>query len=396
MDTVFQNDTIILLNFIKRLIYNKDKTSNKNICSNSEIESICIEADKQRLGAILYFYSNANNYLPDKWEIKFSKYFRALSSIELKRSNEFKKILKILNINKIDVVPLKGGALAYIYYPHPALRPMSDLDILVKSESVEKAWQIMLDNGFIPNGEKHEHHMPILISPCGQAVELHFHIEHSMSFPEKYIWEEAKNFSLFNYNVSVLSAELNLLNAIIHALNDNLICGLKVFIDVAYILVNSRPDPEKLEKLAIKLNLHKKLVLFMNIFPDFFPKKYCYKTTREIELELPNARFLVLNAVNIQKLDTHFLMLAKEYSCKKKYEKFYFVLSKLLSVKKNIKSREGKNINFIVFIYCYLKEISMHYMKILGYHKRVDEKSFIKKAGIAQKRLRDYLDLKDH
>ncbi len=43
--------------------------------------------------------------------------------------------------SKIDLFLLKGGALRHILYPDPALRPVGDLDLLVKSQDAPQAQQ---------------------------------------------------------------------------------------------------------------------------------------------------------------------------------------------------------------------------------------------------------------
>ena len=48
----------------------------------------------------------------------------------------------------IRALVLKGLALAYRYYPDPALRPVSDLDLLLKSEDMLHARQLLINAGF--------------------------------------------------------------------------------------------------------------------------------------------------------------------------------------------------------------------------------------------------------
>jgi len=61
---------------------------------------------------------------------------------------ELNKILKALNDHGIEVIVLKGAALLETIYRNPALRPLSDLDILVKRQDLSKAERCLLDLGY--------------------------------------------------------------------------------------------------------------------------------------------------------------------------------------------------------------------------------------------------------
>jgi len=50
----------------------------------------------------------------------------------------------------IDVLVLKGAALAHLVYPQPVLRPMRDIDILVRAEDVYRAYARLPEIGFTP------------------------------------------------------------------------------------------------------------------------------------------------------------------------------------------------------------------------------------------------------
>ena len=65
---------------------------------------------------------------------------------------ELNKILKALNDHGIEVIVLKGAALLETIYRNPALRPLSDLDILVKRQDLSRAERCLLDLGYSITG----------------------------------------------------------------------------------------------------------------------------------------------------------------------------------------------------------------------------------------------------
>ena len=62
--------------------------------------------------------------------------------------DEFKNILKGLKEIGISPIILKGAALAETVYPDISMRPMSDIDILIKEEEIEKINTCLLSHGY--------------------------------------------------------------------------------------------------------------------------------------------------------------------------------------------------------------------------------------------------------
>lgn len=66
----------------------------------------------------------------------------------------------------IEMVVLKGGALAHLVYPEPVLRPMEDLDLLVADDRAAAARELLRDCGFnaparVSRYDRLQHHDPI-------------------------------------------------------------------------------------------------------------------------------------------------------------------------------------------------------------------------------------------
>lgn len=63
--------------------------------------------------------------------------------------NELNRVLEAASAAGIDVLPLKGALLAAAYYPTPALRPMSDLDLLVRPDDLERMAGLLHSLGYL-------------------------------------------------------------------------------------------------------------------------------------------------------------------------------------------------------------------------------------------------------
>ncbi|MFC2064445.1 nucleotidyltransferase family protein [Chloroflexota bacterium] len=76
-------------------------------------------------------------------------YLRVVAK-RLRRQHYIKPIINSLEKAGIDVIPLKGSALVETHYMDFGLRPMTDIDILVRAEDYFAAGKIILANGMNP------------------------------------------------------------------------------------------------------------------------------------------------------------------------------------------------------------------------------------------------------
>ena len=86
-----------------------------------------------------------------------------------------KQLLELLDEHNIPCVILKGAAAA-MYYPHPTLRSMGDVDFLVKREDLDRAAEVLEASGYELEHEKDlsKHHFGY--SKGGVHFELHWRI----------------------------------------------------------------------------------------------------------------------------------------------------------------------------------------------------------------------------
>lgn len=89
----------------------------------------------------------------------------------------------------VALIPLKGSALVFHYYADPALRPMSDLDVLARPEDEARLVQILAGLGYYAAERTPRHRSFVLGAPAAQIVyadgehpdnprrlELHTHV----------------------------------------------------------------------------------------------------------------------------------------------------------------------------------------------------------------------------
>ncbi len=61
---------------------------------------------------------------------------------------ELQEILALFNRRQIPLLPLKGSILAPVYYPNPGLRPMADLDLLIRPDDFAASASLLGELGY--------------------------------------------------------------------------------------------------------------------------------------------------------------------------------------------------------------------------------------------------------
>jgi hypothetical protein len=121
-------------------------------------------------------------------------------------------------------------------YPDVALRPMEDLDLLVRDADLAAADRMLRATGYVPDYsfapakwyERHHHLAPYHPPDTGPVIELHRHIarsEVSGLIPVDDLWDRAKAVDLGPLTALVLSPEDLLLHLCLHLAHDNRFSG---------------------------------------------------------------------------------------------------------------------------------------------------------------------------
>ncbi len=180
--------------------------------------------------------------------------FRRSTLQALRMQRELLLIHRVLESVDIPHIALKGAYLAFYAYPHPALRPMRDLDILVPKEMTLQAYRTLLDAGFVRTGKlqgeleavlESRNHLPPLISAAGRVlVDVHSRL--STPCPDKEVpdltdedalWGRTIDRTAAGNSLSFLCPEDLLLHLVEHAVyHHRLDNGPLVLTDLAYVL----------------------------------------------------------------------------------------------------------------------------------------------------------------
>ncbi|MCF6155443.1 MAG: hypothetical protein E3K36_09355 [Candidatus Brocadia sp.] len=133
-------------------------------------------------------YSNLKNiqesqFIPENVMDKLQMAYYSNAARNMRIYAELDRILGAFRVKGMKIIVLKGAALAKTVYGDIGLRPMSDIDLLVKKEDLSHAEKIMTELGYHFHGDmppewyrENDQHISYLHPEKNIPVEIHWHI----------------------------------------------------------------------------------------------------------------------------------------------------------------------------------------------------------------------------
>ncbi|MCC7353731.1 MAG: nucleotidyltransferase family protein [Anaerolineae bacterium] len=151
------------------------------------------------------------------------------------------QLLSMFRRGGIPIIVLKGAHLAQLIYKNVALRPMIDVDILVRKANLPRVHEMLLAMGYNVSGSQaqlEKEHFHYIYSPPddGIGVEVHWNIQQpTFQIDVDGLWERALPASIAGVEVLVLSREDLLLHLCLHVSSHHLYSwfGLRAICDIS-------------------------------------------------------------------------------------------------------------------------------------------------------------------
>lgn len=201
--------------------------------SPADWESLVVLALRFNVGGLFYREITSRNFpselIPVHVRTRLRDKYRNIATINTSLFFDALKVIKSLADNQLPVIALKGLALAKNIYGDIALRPMCDMDLLVKKEDLVRAGRILLTLGYkqySPSWEsmfKTHYHLPPFKNNRGAVIELHWNIvlpDSPIKVDLDGLWERACLVRVDNVDVGVLSPGDLFLHLCVHACFD--------------------------------------------------------------------------------------------------------------------------------------------------------------------------------
>jgi hypothetical protein len=145
--TNMNHEQTILIEIAKNILEQKALELDNAITKGVNWEEILRISLRHKVFPIVY--KAINKYIPIKYQAIYDqKYYDILKKVNI-RMHELDRILKLAEQNNIEVILLKGPALAEIVYNDIFARQFGDIDLLVKEADMEKMYYLLNDIGFV-------------------------------------------------------------------------------------------------------------------------------------------------------------------------------------------------------------------------------------------------------
>jgi hypothetical protein len=160
-----------------------------------------MNAEAHGLVPLLYTHLQAAGVaLPPQVKQQLQGYYIQHAHATRVRAHVLTDILGRFQAAGIDVLVLKGAAIAYLVYPQPVLRPMRDIDILVRATDLYRAYELLPEIGFTPPPGAHhglgpDHHHLTAIKRVADGFSVSVELHHALHLNE--IGREPQRFEAF-------------------------------------------------------------------------------------------------------------------------------------------------------------------------------------------------------
>jgi hypothetical protein len=181
---------------------------------------------------------------------------------------QLRHVLEAFREERIEVIVLKGAALAETVYPSRVLRAMTDIDLLVRKEKLAEVGTKLVAMGYLLEErgktkefyQQHHYHWEFR-SSSAVNIEIHWQLGRPTSafrINMDGLWERAQPTQIAAVETLTLSPEDLLLHLCQHVWKHSLIGGIRPFCDIAETTrcYGDRIDWRKLNALSSQMHMN--------------------------------------------------------------------------------------------------------------------------------------------
>ena len=269
-------------------------------------EQACACARRHHLEPYLYFHLKSHaspGAVPEALLAGLRHQYHTVAVFNTRLFHDLAAILRLFAAADIPVMVLKGAYLADTVYPHPGLRPMVDIDLLIHRHDLQRAFAVLAEQGYGPVGEAGggrregetpgmdlrcpepvdsvQSHLPTLSRPVGAGpapipVEVHWTIVRPgsrLSLVPEALWVRACRVDVAGIATLALSPEDLLHHLILHFAADDLFRpGLLSLLDLAKVIdhFSGRFDWAAFRAIVAEAGSGKHAFLALSLAAEFF------------------------------------------------------------------------------------------------------------------------------
>jgi hypothetical protein len=219
--------------------------------TEAEWDRVVRQAEKHGLAPLVFHrleHAAVSSQLPGQVRQILKECYQSSARRNLSLYQELNQVLRALSEAQCPTIVLKGAYLAQAVYKNIALRPMNDLDLLVRQEDLAAAEGKLLALGYRLDENREpgwykENHFHFRYNRIGAVgtVELHWHIEPPNSpfrVDIEEVWDRSRPTVLAGVPARILSPEDLLLHLCLHTAHTHTFSffALRSICDIAMLL----------------------------------------------------------------------------------------------------------------------------------------------------------------
>jgi Uncharacterised nucleotidyltransferase len=215
-----------LLLYCLRVVPDEAGDGRLETLSSSDWDVLVEESGRHGIAPLLYYRLRTSHLdvpIPANVMGRLRQAYLQCSGRNMQLYHELGKLLGMLRHDNIPVIALKGVHLATAVYRNIALRPMGDIDLLVKQTDLLRVQERLIEQGYIASKEEigcSQQHLPSYKKKGSLTVEIHFHIvgpPFSLRVDVEKLWIRAQMSSIQGIEVLTFCPEDLLLHLCMHA-----------------------------------------------------------------------------------------------------------------------------------------------------------------------------------
>lgn len=201
---------------------------------------------------LVYEAVRGQDLLPASVEESLRLDYFGVARINVLRFHRLEEVLRRLTDKGIDVILLKGAALAEAVYGNLALRPMCDFDLLIHKEDVDAALGVLAELGYERGVDfrpdyRYTYRNQIAVYKAdgeGTMIEVHWHpikfVSYQRAVPVDWFWQTALPIRIGDSSAKMLGAEAQVLHLCYHIVQHGGCkkVSLRQLYDVAEVIVS--------------------------------------------------------------------------------------------------------------------------------------------------------------
>lgn len=213
------------------------------------LERLFVEADHEGVGPLLAYSLRDEPRLHSAHLERLETEWRRAKGRSLHAAESLRSLLEAFRVAGIRAIPLKGPLLAERLYPDPALRPTSDLDLLIGKADLHRVDELLVRLGYRRAPDAHTFEFDVAYDRATfythaemLPVDLHWDLLSSESFARgsrvivDEVWERVVSADFAGVEGATLCDEDLLVYLALHLAVHHACSGLIWLLDIALLL----------------------------------------------------------------------------------------------------------------------------------------------------------------